>query len=189
MGALQETLYHLPILRNIKHRKLPFWFGNSVRVLLFAVFAYFFVLWLAAQSSFVPYHHLNLFKLFSLDLARFALFLLPVVLIVSLLTYRPYCLFICPFGLWAWLWENLSLQRVRIRPTECIHCNACVLACPTTAMHDRMHTGRHWFLTDCWACGACVEKCPTEAAVFETRRQDAVPSLALSEWPEEKPRA
>ncbi len=48
---------------------------------------------------------------------------------------RPYCRFLCPYGVllrWA---SALSKWRVRITPGECLHCHLCADECPFGAIH------------------------------------------------------
>ena len=177
LGALQDFLWRISPFKKIKRAKIPFAVTNTIRIVLHLAFFTLLFGWLFGISGFVVYHQVNYFKVFNWDLATFALYTLPVLFLASFLNYRPYCLFICPFGLYAWLVENLSINRVRVREDKCIHCDACVKACPTTAMKGRMHSGRRFFLPDCWACGACVDACPTDAVVFGPREEGAVTAM------------
>ncbi|NLI01500.1 MAG: 4Fe-4S binding protein [Chthonomonadales bacterium] len=48
---------------------------------------------------------------------------------------RPYCRYLCPYGVllrWA---SALSRWRVRITPGECLHCHLCADECPFGAIH------------------------------------------------------
>jgi len=85
------------------------------------------------------------------------------VLAASLFVYRPWCHFLCPFGLLGWLVEQVSLFRPRINREECKECELCVQACPGQAMAD-FYAGKKLH-ADCFACGACIEACPREDAL------------------------
>ena len=84
----------------------------------------------------------------------------------SLFIYRPFCQFICPFGLYSWLLENISIKRIKIIEDKCIKCEKCVKTCPTQAMKGIYEKKRKHFLPDCWSCGACIEACPTDAIKY-----------------------
>jgi ferredoxin len=167
LGALQDAIHALSPFKKVKKRKVPFWLANTVRIVIFAVFLDFLYGFVFGSGNFVLYHQLNFFKLYNWTLAPVALFLLPFLLVVSFFVYRPFCQFVCPFGLYSWLLENVAVYRVRISEPLCIECDVCVQACPTEAMKGRLHYKRDVFLADCWACGACVQHCPTNAIAFD----------------------
>lgn len=85
------------------------------------------------------------------------------MLIASAFVYRPWCRFLCPFGLLGWLVEQGSLFRPRIDRDACKKCMLCVKACPGQAMSD-IYAERP-MRADCFACGACIEACPAEGAL------------------------
>jgi ferredoxin len=161
---------------------MPFWLTNGVRIIFFIIFFHLLFGLLFRIENFVIYHHLNFFKLYDWTLAPLALVLLPFLLAVSLVVYRPFCQFICPFGLYSWFLENLSLYRVRVTLSLCTDCGTCVRKCPTKAMDGRLNYRRNHFLPDCWACGACIEACPTDAIVFS--RKPTAASAEREEAPE-----
>jgi formate hydrogenlyase subunit 6/NADH:ubiquinone oxidoreductase subunit I len=170
LGALQEGLYNVLDLRRgskrIKRVKPHFRFTNGIRTLLLAVALCLLFGWVFGVERFVLYHNVNFFKLFDWNLATVALYSLPVFAVASLFVFRPFCAFVCPFGWYSWLLELVSIRRVRIKTEACIHCDACVRACPTHAMQQRIHTRRRVLLAECWACGECIESCPTDAVAF-----------------------
>lgn len=173
LGALQDIIHRLSPFKRIKRRQVPFWLANGIRVTLFLAFICLLFGFGFGIKNFVIYHHINFFKLFNWTLAPLAFTLLPVLLVLSFLVYRPFCQFICPFGLYAWILENLSLYRVHVSEASCIQCDKCVKACPTEAMNGRMNYQRRSFLPDCWACGACIEACPTDAVTFGRKPPEA----------------
>ncbi len=168
-GALQDVIHNLSPLKKLKRWQARFWLANTIRIVILIVFVELLYGLVFARGNFVLYHQVNLFKLFNWDLAPVGLIALPVILVLSLVVYRPYCQFICLFGLVGWAVENLSIYKVRVSEDLCIHCDKCVRACPTQAMLARMHGARKSFLPDCWACGKCVEVCPTDAVVFDRK--------------------
>ena len=178
LGVLQDSIHRLSPFKRIKRRQVPFWLANGVRVVLFLLFLVFLFGGLFGIENFVIYHHVNFFKLYRWELAPLALILLPVLALLSLIVYRPFCQFICPFGLISWVLENLSLYRVRVDKSLCTDCDKCVKACPTEAMKARVHYDRKIFLPDCWACGACIDACPENAVSFD-RTSSPSPATAV----------
>ena len=118
LGALQETLYNIPVLKSLKRKlKLPFATTIAVRITVYLLFLVLFFKLLNINQGgpgSILYHHLNMFKIYDFyDLALFTLLLIPFVLIASFVVFRPFCQLICPFGLYSWLLENVAVYRVR----------------------------------------------------------------------------
>jgi len=83
---------------------------------------------------------------------------------LALVTYRPFCVLICPFGFVSWLAERLSLMRVRVNREQCDLCGACSNACPTGAA-GQIVQGKT-FAADCYSCARCLNVCPSEAITY-----------------------
>jgi len=164
-GALQELAYHLPILRKLKKRRLPFVVSNTIRGVLFVVVLLVLSGIVGGQKGVVIYHYVNPFNLFNLDIETVAVGLTIVVaLVVSFGFYRPFCQFVCPFGLVSWLLERASIFRVKIDDSRCTNCGACIRACPLDAAKDRV-AGKT-FAADCFSCARCLNVCPTDAIQY-----------------------
>ena len=154
LGLLQDLLHRVKLPK----WQPPFWLSNTVRILAFVGLVGGLVVagldWIGVIDP---------FQLFSFNLTwAIALFALAV-LAASLFVYRPWCRFLCPFGLVGWVVEQVSLMRPRINRDACKECRLCVKACPSGAMSDfyagaRLHA-------DCFACGACIEACPQRDAL------------------------
>jgi ferredoxin len=161
-GALQELIYHLPILRKLKKRRLPFAVSNSIRSALFVATLLILFGLVGGREGFVIYHYMNPFNLFNRDIETVSVgATIVVALVLSFGSYRPFCQFICPFGLLSWLLERVSVFRVKIDRDRCTHCGACVSACPLDAAKGRV-AGKA-FPADCFSCGRCLNVCPADA--------------------------
>jgi polyferredoxin len=57
-------------------------------------------------------------------------------LAISLFVARPYCRFLCPYGVILRNLSRLSKWRVTITPDECIHCRLCENVCPFGAIGE-----------------------------------------------------
>ena len=155
LGLLQDLLFRAPVPK----WRPPFWLSNSVRALAFLA-----LILGIAWATFDWIAPVDPFLLFSFKLVVPALLFAGVILIASLFIYRPWCQFLCPFGLVSWLLEQVSVLRPRINRAECLGCKLCVNACPTGAMADFYDDKR--IHADCFSCGACIAACPREKALM-----------------------
>ena len=151
LGLLQDLLHHAPLPK----WKPPFWLSNGLRIAAFVALIAGLVVggldWIGVIDPF------QLFSFnFTLGIASFS----AAMLVASLFVYRPWCRFLCPFGLLGWGVEQASLLRPRIDREACKECQLCVDACPSGAMTD-FYQGKK-IHADCFACGACIEACPQE---------------------------
>jgi ferredoxin len=161
-GALEELVYTLPLFRRAKRWQLPLWASNSVRLALFIAFLLVLYGLVGGRKGLVLYHYMNPFNLFSQDFStRSVVYFTGAYLLLSFVFYRPFCRFICPFGLLSWVVERISLTRIRVDRERCIDCRACAKACPLTAARDRLD--RKPLPADCFACMRCLRVCPTDA--------------------------
>ena len=83
-----------------------------------------------------------------------------------------------------WLFEKLSVFRIRVDYDTCIGCEACAEACPSTVMEAILKRERTT-LPDWFACGVCTEACPTGAVRLSTGKRDRPPEG----WTTFQPRA
>lgn len=155
LGLLQDLLFRVPTPK----WKPPFWLSNSVRILAFAT-----LIGGMAWATFDWIAPVDPFLLFSSKWVISALLFVGVLLLASLFIYRPWCQFLCPFGLVSWVLEQVSILRPRVDHDECLGCKNCVSACPTGAMaafyeDKKVHA-------DCFSCGACIAACPRDKALM-----------------------
>ncbi len=164
-GALQELIYSVPILKKIKKRKLPFILTNTIRACLFIVMLVLMFGITGGRRGFVIYHYINPFNLFNLDFETVSILLTVIItLLVSFTIYRPFCQFICPFGLITWIAERFSIFRVQIDKEKCTQCGACIKVCPLEAVEGRVNGKK--MPADCFSCGRCLNVCPTDALKY-----------------------
>jgi ferredoxin len=57
-----------------------------------------------------------------------------LLLLLSMFTGRPYCRFLCPYGVLLKLVAKVSIFGVKITRQECISCDLCRNSCPTDAI-------------------------------------------------------
>jgi len=154
VGLLQDWIHRIPLK---KWNPRP-WVSNSVRITAFAVLIAGLAIWGLDWMGVI-----DPFELFSLNLTLPVVAFSVVMLLASAFIYRPWCRFLCPFGLLGWLVEQVSLFRPRIDRDACKNCMLCVKACPGQAMSD-IYADRSTH-ADCFACGECIEACPAQDAL------------------------
>lgn len=154
LGLLQDLLHRVPLPK----WRPPFWLSNSVRIVAFVALVAGLAL---AGVDWIK--GIDPFQLFSFHFTLGIVLFSVAVLVASLFIYRPWCQFLCPFGLVGWLVEQVSLLRPRVDREACKKCRLCVKACPAQAMAD-FYAGKR-IHADCFACGACVDACPVKDAL------------------------
>ena len=84
--------------------------------------------------------------------------ILVVLLVLSLVVYRPFCRYLCPLGAIYGLFNPMALYRFEVRADRCVHCGACARACPMDI--DVMNEPNS---PECIRCGRCKAACPVDA--------------------------
>lgn len=84
--------------------------------------------------------------------------ILAIVVLLSIILYRPFCKYLCPLGAFYGLLNPIALYRLRFNESACIKCGACKRACGMCL--DPTKQVNH---AECVRCGDCVNVCPTAA--------------------------
>lgn len=95
------------------------------------------------------------------SLFNWKLAILIVVVILSILFYRPFCKWICPLGAFYALMNKVSLLGIKVDEHKCVSCGKCARVCKMDV--DVTKTPNH---TECIRCGKCITACPTDAIKF-----------------------
>ena len=85
--------------------------------------------------------------------------LLVAVIVACAFIYRAFCRFLCPLGAIYGLFNRFALIGVKVDATRCNGCGACARRC---GMDVRLAGDR-----ECIHCGACLEACPQGAIAFK----------------------
>ena len=88
--------------------------------------------------------------------------ILLVVIVLSVLFYRPFCKWICPLGAFYALLNKVSLFQMRVDTHKCVSCGACAKACKMDV--DITKAPNH---AECIRCGMCMKACPTDAIQYK----------------------
>ena len=126
LGALQDLFAIKPI-------QVPAWLERSLRILPYAYLG-LALLFVATGSGFIICRFDPFVGFFrrsaSFEMVLFGLIFLGLGTVIA----RPYCRFLCPYGLiLSWL-SRISYKNVTITPKECIQCRLCEQACPFGAI-------------------------------------------------------
>lgn len=173
-GTLQDFIFRLNRNSNdktgiFKQYKIPFAVSNTIRVLFFSVFIVIAFIW-----SLDIIELINPFNLFNpAVLTIIGIGFIAVLLIGSLFIYRPWCHFLCPFGLVGWMVEKFSIYKIKVNYDTCIACGECSKACPTDVMEAILQ--QHKITPDCFSCGSCITTCPTKSIEFNKGLRTPLP--------------
>ena len=69
--------------------------------------------------------------------ASFSMFIFGgLMLVLGIFVARPYCRFLCPYGVLLNWCSKLSRRHATITPTDCIQCDLCADSCPYNAINE-----------------------------------------------------
>ncbi len=126
LGAIQDVVVIRPV-------KVPVWVSNVL-----GLFPYLYlgvaVTLAAAGAGFLICRFDPFVGFFRLS-ATFPMLVFGIgLLVVGMFVGRPYCRFLCPYGVLLNWCSQLSWKRVTITPNECVQCRLCESACPFDAI-------------------------------------------------------
>ena len=128
LGAIQDMVVLWPI-------KVPRWLEGSLRLLAYAYLGAA-VLFAATGSAFIICRYDPFVSFFRLAGSINILVFGASLLVIGMFVGRPYCRFLCPYGVILRQFSRLSRRRVTIAPDECIQCRLCEEACPFGAIRE-----------------------------------------------------
>ena len=129
LGAIQDLVC-------IKPLKVPGWLESTLQMVpwLYLCLA---ILFAATGSAFLICRFDPFISIYRFTATFDMLILSGVFLILSMLIGRPYCRFICPYGILLRQASRLSKWKLSIVPPgeKCIECKLCVQKCPFDAIN------------------------------------------------------
>lgn len=84
--------------------------------------------------------------------------ILVVLILLSVMIWRPFCKYLCPLGAAYSVFNPISLVRLRLDEDKCVHCGGCAKVCPMNVKPFENPGSM-----ECIRCGRCVSTCPTKA--------------------------
>ena len=92
---------------------------------------------------------------------------------------RPFCRFLCPYGVLLGFISIFSVKRRKINIDKCNQCGLCQKACPVQAIAvDRKNKTSNLSNYDCLQCNICSDSCKKGAIEFSGTKS---PKAAISE--------
>jgi NosR/NirI family transcriptional regulator, nitrous oxide reductase regulator len=127
-GALQDLVLVKPVV-------VPRWLEQGLGVIPYLYLG--LGVWFAATGGAFVICRLDPFiGIFRLSGSLTMLLVGALFVVTGLFVGRPYCRFLCPFGVLLKLAAKLSRWRVRITPDICTQCQLCEHSCPFGAIRE-----------------------------------------------------
>jgi len=126
LGAIQE-------LTGFRQVKMP---RSVEKVLAVIPFVYIglAVLFAATESQFLICRYDPFVGIFRIDAPYTMVIFGSLLLVVGIFVNRPYCRYLCPYGVLQNIFSRFSLKHVTISPAECRKCRLCEPGCPYDAI-------------------------------------------------------
>ena len=126
LGAIQELTGFRPV-------KLP----KAVEVILaFVPFIYLgiAILFASTNSQFIICRYDPFVGIFRLDAPYTMIIFGALLLLAGIFVNRPYCRFLCPYGVLLNIFSRFAGKHLTITPAECTNCRLCEDVCPYNAI-------------------------------------------------------
>ena len=126
-GALQDLVL-------LKPMKVPEWLEHGLRLLAY-VYLGLAVIFAATGGGFIICQYDPFVTIFRLSGNTIMVVTGIVLLVLGMFIGRPYCRYLCPYGVLLSLASSVSKWRVQVTPSTCTQCRLCEQACPFTALN------------------------------------------------------
>lgn len=175
-GLVQDLLYQIPFVKKIK--KVPF--DRQLRYLKYVIFAVFVVGMPLLLTGYAGYGNPWFCKLICPSgtllggiplvaknpglqktiglLFGWKVTVLVLVVVLSMMIYRPFCKYLCPLGAVYGVFNKFSLYRYEIDKEKCTKCGLCAKKCDMgIKVYEQPNSA------ECIRCGKCIGSCPKSA--------------------------
>jgi polyferredoxin len=168
VGSFQEWIGKIGkmIFKRKYNQWLPARIDSKLRYLRYAVLAW--VVTVTATSAVLVFANYDpyfaLFNFWSGEVALSALIILGFVIVLSLLTERPFCKYACPYGAVLGIFNLFKIFRIKRNSSTCISCKRCDRTCPMNIQVSQKSTVRDHQCISCLKCTS-ESSCPVAATV------------------------
>ncbi len=178
VGTLSESLWSLGNRIFGRNLTLPRWIDIPLRSLKYLLLGFFlWSIWTMdtdGLAAFIgsPYNKVADIKMY-LFFARISGFALGVLLLLALLSViikNFWCRFLCPYGALLGILGWLSPFKITREKSTCVDCELCTKACPA---HINVHTATRVWSDECMSCLRCIDVCPVEDTLLMRTRSSA----------------
>ena len=126
LGAIQDVFILKPV-------SLKSWVLKMLGLIPY-IYLGLAILYAATATDFVICRYDPFVGFFRLN-ASFSMFMLgAILLLIGVFIARPYCRFLCPYGVILNLVSRVSKKHLTITPAKCIQCKLCEDSCPFGAI-------------------------------------------------------
>ena len=126
-GALQDVMLVKPVT-------VPPWLEHGLRLLAHAYLG-LAMIFAATGGGYLICQYDPFVPIFRFSGAPLMVGLGVALLVLGLFVGRPYCRFLCPYGVLLGLASRVSRWRVRVTPDLCTQCRLCEQSCPVGAIN------------------------------------------------------
>lgn len=127
MGALQDLVNFRPI-------SIPTWISKPLSAIPY-IYLVLAVLLAATGADFIICRYDPFIGFFRMN-ASFGMVVFGIIILITgIFIGRPYCRFLCPYGvLLSWM-SKLAFWHTTITPSACVQCHLCDKSCPVDAIN------------------------------------------------------
>lgn len=126
LGAIQELVG----FRTVKLPKVV----ESVMISVPFIYLGISVLSAATESQFLICRYDPFVGIFRLDAPYTMVIFVALLLVAGIFINRPYCRYLCPYGVLLNIFSRFSNKHLTITPAECTNCRLCEDVCPYDAI-------------------------------------------------------
>ena len=167
LGAIQELVLWWPV-------QVPRWLNRILGTFkwIYLVLAIWFAARVAVERDFIICRFDPFVGFFRFTGPTHMMFIGGGLLLLGMFIGRPYCRYLCPYGVLLSLLSRISWRCVTITPDKELDCGLCAEACPYGAIERRQPAGSetgHYIAvrSSCLFCARCFNYCPASACTWE----------------------